>query len=979
MQTSYGDISSSGNQDLRTAIRFALATGAGAVAAFNAPQAVAADETSAQGLEEVVVTGTRIRRVDAESASPIVTVDQAAIAASGLQTVGELVSQLPMVSGAAINPAVNNGGGFGEANVELRGLDAKRTLVLLNGRRIGLVGASGAVDVNQIPINMIDHVEVLKEGAGAIYGSDAIAGVVNFITKTHAEGLELGGEYGRTGKNDGEHTSVSALFGASTDKMDVTIGGSYTRQQKVSAGDREYSRLARYLYSGFYGPAGLTTTPQRYEFDAGSSRIPTGRASIGASAALRAQFGCSNVTRIAGTAGTSLADYRCYHGSDAYNYQPFNLLMTPQERGAMFSTLNYRVTDAVEIYTEFLMNRTHSGFQIAPLPFDATGDDVVVSANSIYNPFGLDFGGDNTPNGNFRLRLTTLGNRFSQTNSDSKLFTTGVKGNLFETGWQWDANVSYGRLDQNARVNGYIYFPALAQAVGPSFIDPVNGPTCGTPTAPIGNCTPINIFNIDDPATIASLQNMSTDYTTNNSFVTKAAALNLNGKILTLPAGDMQAAVGFEYRKLSTVYEADHLVVAEPPLYIKCIISQEACTGNSRAEYDDKEIYGELFVPVLKDQPGAKSLNVDIGVRYSKYSLFGNTTKSQFKVEYRPIEDLLIRGTYAQVFRVPTLADISSAPAISNPTYNDPCYGLTAAAVAATPNLGLVCQGVAQDGTYHFNGTSQITAVLLSNSNLKPETGNVLTYGFVLQIPGVENWSVSVDSWRYKLNDLITPLDPNYVSDQCLATGASSFCGLINRYSSGVNQGEVRAFLLPTVNLGQLKTEGTDFGTKYLLKGTRVGDFQFSLDATYISSYENTPLPGAAAQQIAGTYDNQFGNYARWRALGSVGWALGDFDGLLATRYIHHLVIHDPATQSAPVSGAGFPDYDLKIPSVMYWDLTLGYSIKSTRTKFQLGVQNIADKQPPIFYQNNVINANTDVSTYDTLGRRFFLTFNQKF
>src|SRR5258706_1686620 len=313
--------------NIGAAVKYALLSGATAAigAALPAPataQTAGGTTAASDEMTEIVITGTRIRRVDAETASPILTINQTAIEASGLQTVGELVAQLPTVAGAAVNPAVNNGGGFGEANVELRGLNAIRTLVLLNGRRIGLIGASGAVDVNQIPINMIDHVEVLKEGAGAIYGSDAIAGVVNFITKTNSEGLELSGETGQTSRSDGKHTSISGLFGNSSEKMDITIGGSYTKQEQVSAGDREYSRLARYLYSGLYGPAGYTTTPQRYEFDAGSSRIPTGRVSIGrGNAALTAFYNCNvpgrgiNVTRIAGTLGTALADYRCYHGS----------------------------------------------------------------------------------------------------------------------------------------------------------------------------------------------------------------------------------------------------------------------------------------------------------------------------------------------------------------------------------------------------------------------------------------------------------------------------------------------------------------------------------------------------------------------------------------------------------------------------------------------------------------------------------------
>ncbi len=300
----------------------------------------------------------------------------------------------------------------------------------------------------------------------------------------------------------------------------------------------------------------------------------------------------------------------------------------------------------------------------------------------------------------------------------------------------------------------------------PSSVDPATGYVI--PAVVVPNCTPIDIFNTDLPATIGALKQMSTDYKTDNTFVTKSATFNLNGKVVAMPAGDLQAAVGVEYRKLSTIFEADHLVIAQPPLFIKCIISQEACTGPSTGRYDDKEVYAEFFVPLLKDMPGAKALNLDIGVRYSSYSLFGNTTKAQFKVEYRPISDLLLRGTYSQVFRVPTLGDLFAAPAISNPTFNDPCYGLTAAQAAANPNLAAACVGVLgngkPDGSYAFNGTSQITAVLLSNPNLKPETGNVVTYGFVLQVPGVQNLSISVDMWRGEWQSgLLQPEHPLYL------------------------------------------------------------------------------------------------------------------------------------------------------------------------------------------------------------------------
>jgi outer membrane receptor protein involved in Fe transport len=981
MQTSFGDVSGSANPDLRNAIRFALATGVGAAAAFNSAPAVAAEEeASAQGLEEVVVTGTRIRRVDAETANPVLTIDKEAIEQSGITTAGDLVSRIPSVSGAATNPQVNNGGGFGEANIELRGLDAKRTLILLDGRRLGLVGSSDATDVNQIPLSMIERVEVLKEGAGAIYGSDAIGGVVNFITRKDIDGLELSGDYGRTGENDGEHHSFDALFGTSTDRFKFILGGSYEKQKAVSAGNRDFSKFALYLYGGTSGIV-----------QGGSSRTPTGRIYLPEDNS----FGCGSVTRIAGAAGTSLADYRCFAGApDRYNYQPLNLVMTPQEKVALFSKINYQINDAVELYATVLTNRRHSGYQIAPLPFDAQVDDVVLSADSIYNPFGIDFGGISGANPNFLLRMSSLGNRRSDVTSDSKILNAGLRGGLFNTGWNWDLNVTSARLDQQQTIYGYLNKATLADALGPSFIDGAGIPTCGTPDAPISGCIPVNFFNPTTADQVAALQSITANYNTNNTYRYKAASLDLTGKLWTLPGGDLMAAVGAEYNKREGVYRVDSIVQAAPPLYLTCGISNEACTGNSVGEYDSKQIYLELYAPLLKDLPAVHLLSADLGVRFSDYSLFGNATKADFKLEYRPIRDLLIRGTYSQVFRVPTITDIAASPANTSVTFNDPCTGLTSTQLAANSNLAKACEGVIPDsGFAEPNG--QITGLITSNPNLKPERGNVLTYGVVFEPSQIQGLSLNVDIWRYKISDLITTLDPNYAIGQCIATGADEFCDLVTRYTSGAASGQILVFLSPTFNLGELKTNGVDFGVKYTLPNTPIGSFRFSLDVTRTGSYENVPAPGAAAQEVAGTYDRQFGNYAKLRAMGSIGWSMGDFDALLTARYIDKVALHSPAVcgkvgyscfsaatdpeYAAANDPNDFPDWpDLKIPSFTYLDLTLGYNLP-TKTRVQAGVRNLTDKQPPILYQNNVTNGNTDVQTYDAIGRRWWVSFSQKF
>lgn len=948
---------------VRRAVQLSLMAGATlATAAVALPAAAQTQDQDQAGedtdnVETVVVTGSRIRRVDAETASPVLTISADEIAKTGYTTMGDVLQRLPTVAGAATNPTVNNGGGTGESNIELRGLGAQRTLVLVDGRRVGVYGntQTSAVDINMLPLNMIERVEVLKEGAGAIYGSDAIAGVVNFITRRNFDGAEVAVQYGQTGESDGERQAASATLGMQSDRIGIVFGANYNRQEKISAADRGFSKNALYLYGGVVTAGG-------------SSRAPTGR--IVLPDALQAQYGCATVTRVAGSAGSALGDYRCFDiPGDLYNYQPFNLLMTPQERGSLFTDVNYQLNDAVEMYGQVVYNQTRSGFAIAALPFDAVADDTIISADSAYNPFGTDFGGVDGLNPNMLTRLESLGNRFSKVSTDQVFANGGFRGS-FGNSWEWEANAGFGRMGQQTNISGYLLKDKLAQALGPSYID-ADGAHCGTPGAPIAGCTPINMFNIEDPAQIAALDDISTNYRTDYTFRSSQFSVGLNGDLFELPAGAVKAAFGAEYREQQGVFETDALTRGEAPLYLSCLLAQETCTGNSAAKYDVREIYGELFLPLLADLPAVQALNLTAGVRYSDYSkdTIGDDTTFGAKLEYRPVRDLLLRASWAEVFRAPTINDLSLAPTQSAVQLQDPCTGLTSAALAANPNLALACVGVPVDAGFS-QPNSQITGLLLGSPDLKPETGDVLTAGFVYDSSLLRGLSFNVDYWRYKIDDIITPLDPNFAADQCVQTGNADFCGLMYRYESGPNAGLFKVFQLPTVNLGTLETDGIDVGLRYQLRDTRTGSWGFQLEATRINSFTSVPAPGAETVEVAGTFEPQYGNYARWRGVLGVNWSLAGFDGTLTARYIDSLVIKD--------ADGAIPDQQLNIPSVTYLDLTLGYGF-ATNTRVQLGVQNLTDEQPPLFYNNNVVNANTDVSTYDLLGRQWFLGVTQKF
>ncbi|MGQ0619714.1 MAG: TonB-dependent receptor plug domain-containing protein [Panacagrimonas sp.] len=975
---------------MRRAAQGAMLAGTGVAVAVSGP-ALGQDADKPAGksveLDKVQVTGSRIRRVDTETASPIFTIDRATIEATGVTTLGDLVQELPSISGAATNPRVNNGGGTGAAVVSLRGLNEQRTLVLLNGRRLTAVtnGISEGVDINAIPINLIEKVEVLKEGASAIYGSDAIGGVVNFITRKGYTGLELSYDAGVTSEDDGDRQSVNLSWGFNTDKGNVTMGLNYNDQEGISAGDRDFAKDALYLYGGVVSAAG-------------SSRTPTGRLFFAPGGALATQFGCGSVTRNVDAVGDSFDDYHCFTGADTFNYQPFNLILTPQERVGLFTVANYQIADKVEGYAELFYNNTKSGFQIAPLPFDTRPDNVVISGDNVYNPFGTDFGGVDAVNPNATFRLLGLGNRRSESETNNGQINLGIRGDLpLISGWRYDASLSQGRTEESTDTFGYLFTPGIRAALGPSFDaadnDPSNGiqdPTCGTPGNPIANCTPLNIFNLPsalaDPAQAAQFAAANASYGINRTRDLKIANLNFNGTLFQLPAGAAQLALGFEYREQTLSNDVDFLARGTGETQLLCQLAEETCTNPTEGELRAREYYGELFLPLLSGKPFVEQLNVILGGRYSDYSRFGSSTNLKGAIEYRPMQELLVRASYAEVFRAPTITDLFLNVTANAATFTDPCTGLTQAALDAPDFLELVCQNVVPDGAF-IPDNGQVTGRFRGNTDLEPEDGDVLTYGFVYDPNFLKGLSVTVDFWQYQLDDTIEPLDVNTTATLCRQTGADTFCGLINRGP----EGQVKFIDQPIFNLGEIDTSGVDLGFKYRVPTTRFGKIRLGLDSTYTEEFERTVLNQKI--EVDGTFDRQDGNFARWRGLGSVDWDIGDFETLLTWRYVHGFKVKDADGNPVPdTDGDGAPEQiTLNIGSHSYFNASVQYTLpafksksgESTkseyRTKLLVGVDNIGDKQPPILYQNNVTNGNTDVETFDTIGRFFFARITQNF
>ncbi|HEU4665138.1 MAG TPA: TonB-dependent receptor [Dokdonella sp.] len=985
------------SNELFKAVRYALYAGTTAVVGLSAAPVLAQDDTSSQKLETITVTGSNIRRVDIETSNPVVTIDRAAIEKTGKLTLGDLVQQLPAVTGPNTNPQVNNSGGSGFSSIGLRGLGSTRTLVLINGHRY----LSG--DPNAIPANMIERIEVLTDGASSVYGSDAIAGVVNFILRSDYQGAEFSADYGISDHDDGTSKGYSFTFGQSSDKGSIMAGINYKKIDGVLAGHRDFSKNS-------VSRLGSTSSPIS-TFVGGSPSAPYGWIKV--PAAFADLFpGCGRLARNPGASGLNVAtDYHCFRTSptaegpsDLYNYATVNLIMTPQERTGLFLNGNYKLTDNVEAYLSVMHNKTSASFQLAPAVYGAVYG-ATVSADSYYNPFGIDFGP--TLGDGFRARLESLGNRSAQNGTANDQLSTGFKGSFSvwnDQQWNWEVGFDYGHVHQSTLTNGLPGLDALNQASGPSFLGDDGIVHCGTPDNIIEGCTPFNPFNLQDPNSVAVLRASAKPGVSQSFQKETVKRLDLNGGLFELPAGTMQLAVGYNYRTEYVHSNADTGLLID--FFGNCALGSQ-CASALQGGYNVKEAYAELFVPILKDLPFVHALNLTVGDRWSKYNTFGSTNNTKFAIEWRPIEDLLLRGTVSKVFRAPNVSDIfggaaSDAPRISH----DPCeYG--GAPGTPNPNAGLpVCAGVPATGPFQNEAVqtgSQLNGIASGSAfvgfPIGPEKGKSFDFGVVYDPHWLEGMSISADVWRVYLNDNITGIGAQQVIDLC-AAGQNQFCPLLHRFTSGTSQGQFQTINEPTGNLGRVDVGGVDVALNYRLPEFSFGRFNLGLNATYLKNYDLQTSPGLEGNttfNYAGHFMN-FGSaqaaacpgagggvclFPRWRAQSSVGWQMGPFDASWAMRYIHRFRMGSPSpSQDTHPYGSGNPTLDglyTDYGSTVYHDIQFGYNLESLNTRFDIGVNNVGDKQPPFLYANNTLNGNSDPTDFDFMGRYYWGRVTVKF
>ncbi|HEY0504109.1 MAG TPA: TonB-dependent receptor [Lysobacter sp.] len=909
-------------------------------------------QKDATTLDKIEVTGSRIKRADVETSQPIFTLSRAEIQKQGLTSVADVLQRVA-ANGAALNSTFNNGGD-GSSGISLRNLGQARTLVLVNGRR-WTQDLSGTVDLNTIPAAMVERVEVLKDGASTIYGSDAIAGVVNLITRKNFEGAEAGAYLGQYQQGDGNREAYDFTIGTGNDRGNVMIGASYVKEDAVMAGDRAISAGGPPFFGGQSG----TGFPGSFVDPANNKRY-----------VLNAQ-------------GQPVRYVSAVHG---YNTAPDNYLLTPQERTALFAQAHYDITDGVSFTTEMLYNERISEQLLAAMP--VTG--MTLSADSYYNPTNPDGAYGNMLGGAAR-NLIGVNRRFQETggrsfnqNVKNWHFYGGLEGSfeLGEHGFDWDAGYRYDRTDENDLTYGLFNVAAIRNAYGPSFRDTDGVAKCGSPGDVLVGCVPMNPL-----AGVGGLSPEALDYTgftahDSSRVTSKSYYANISGDIAQLPAGALAFATGYEHRAEGGQFDPDAFIAAG--------LSTGNGTKPTAGGYSLDEYYLELAVPVLADLPGAKLLDFSVATRYSDYSNFGNTLNSKFGFRWKPIDDLLLRGNWSEGFRAPTINNLFAGDSDSFESYIDPCSSHSD--MRGNPQVAARCnaEGVPVAFEQPGDGSSRQTVepfTWASNKSLKPETSTTRTLGFVYNPSWLEGFDISLDWWKVEIENAISRPEAQFILDKCYAGTAGEqaiYCGLYSRDPAYPGDPNIITHLkMPLLNLASYDVEGWDMTVHYKLPETSFGKFSVTWDSTYTSNWSTKATADSEEEQRQGLYLSR-DPYWRIKSNLYLDWTYGDFGATWGMRYKSGLdevcpfgaddeeiaYCSDPNRRTA--TGPAPRNY---LGAVTYHDIQVRYNTPWNAT-VSVGANNVFDKEPPLAL---TAPYNQFDPQYDLPGAFYYLQYRQRF
>ncbi|MEZ5498345.1 MAG: TonB-dependent receptor [Steroidobacteraceae bacterium] len=960
-----------------------------AVAAGVASPALAQDQDQ-DSLETVVVTGSRISQPNLTTTSPVTQVTDADVKLQGVTRVEDLINQLPQAF-AAQNSTVSNGA-TGTATISLRNLGSRRTLVLVDGRRLPYGDANNSAgDLNEIPTSMVERVEVLTGGASAVYGSDAIAGVVNFIMKKNFEGVEFSGQYGFYSHSNGYGGPGAVPL------RDVIAGRGVTNpsqfqlpEDNVNVGySREGSMLVGVGTPDGRGNITAYATYRRndpilqasYDYSSCSLGSATGASFTcgGSSTAYPGRF--TDFATFDFTLDPATGDtFQPWNGNrDQYNFGPLNYFQRPDTRYTVGAMGHYEINENADVYTQIMYADNRTIAQIAP-----SGNFFVTGTINCGNPLlsasqAADIGcsaaniaADDITSMYIGRRNVEGGGRRYDFHSTSLRAVGGVKGAMAE-GWDYDISAQFSRKSMDLFQTNDFSSRRLRNAL--DVVDVGGVPTCRSVvngTDP--NCVPYNIFSIGgvtqaatDYLQVPTLAQTVIDQNIVNATVT--GDLGNFGWKSPAAAESMKVAIGVEYRRDKLQFAPDELIATADP----------AGAGGPQlpvsGAVDVKEIFMEGRIPLVQDHPGAQQLGLDIAYRYSDYG--GGISTNTWKIggDWAPVQDVRFRASFQRAIRAANILELFTAQGFNLFDMNgDPC-----GAAAPNPNATLakcVATGVptAQFGSAALDSPAgQYNFLQGGNPSLDPEESDTLTFGVVFTPTFAPGLYASVDYYDIKIDKTISTFGAENTLNACYNNDDAAACSRIVRNALGqlwVGSGNVQDL---NINIGSLKTKGFDLQLGYSgLEIGRAGKLNFSLQGTHAQELITEPGPGLAPYDCVGQFSSSCGTPTpKWRHRARIGWAT-PWDGIdlaLTWRYIGSVeLFNNTATR-----------LDSSFSSFNYFDLTGSWAVND-KVDVRLGINNITDKDPPLSASVGTTgNGNTYPQSYEALGRFFFTNVSVKF
>ena len=942
-----------------------------------AQQAAPASE-SAQ-VEEIVVTGSRIARPDLTSTSPVAQVGAAELKQSGVVNTENLLNTLPQAV-PGVTSTVNNGNG-GVATVNLRGLGASRTLVLVDGKRQTPTTSDGVVDLNLIPTALIKGIDVVSGGGSAVYGSDAISGVVNFILKKDFEGLEFSAGYSTTDKGEAPIYTADLTMGANfaDRKGNVVLSLGYNKREALTQGER----------GGMLATAWGDNAAKTGLVPSGSGSIEPGRVDPFVAGRFATLPGVAN-SAANSAMFTNNGDVRLYNSAtDSYNFAPVNYLQTPQERFSVTSLANYEIKPGLSVYAKGNFVNSKVTTQLAPTPvgnriFRFTLDNnpfLTPAAKTALNSLGstasytiptsspwatgtyadVDTDGDglyDTVTGVFNKRLSDVGPRVSKFNFFGYQMQMGIKGDIAAINGGFDLYYQYGGTHGSNALLGDTSLQRIQQglllnAAGTACADPSNG------------CVPVNIFG-NGTMSAAAANFIKTRINSSQDYKQQYGGFTFNGdtaNAFSLPAGPIGFAIGAEYRAEEFSFDP----------------SQDLATGNLTGfnasppvagRFDVYEGYAEVLVPLLKDLPFIQRLDLELAGRTSDYTGQPHPVQT-YKVagSWKVFDDLMIRGSYNKAIRAPSVSDLFSPQSNGFPTSTDPCSAR--GAPNAQVRQACINSGVSASVVGLINANQQTQTLSGGNPNLRPEEGKTFTAGFAYSPSWASGLSITADYFDIKINDAIAAFGgtAQNVMNVCygpLVNGnpSSPYCQAIIRLANG----SIDYLSLTAQNVATVTTAGLDVSVTYRTTLEKLGlpDWgSLAFRSLYTNTWDRTTVPDDVSSPIkcADKFGTRCGNPTpRHKLRSTVNWKMNQFGVNLVWSHLDDVNDDNPATVYTVE----------RIGSKNYYDLSADWSV-TDNVAFTAGVRNLTQESYPILGGNASPSNSGYPAAYDVLGRMFFL------